>query len=203
MAKKPARVVPSAQQFKARNTMLERREQAGLQGRVIADLSTDELLELSATWLSKGMEGVQRDYGLTDGEAMALAKNPNWVALITVACNAQRAGSVHRMLQTVYRVMDSIDNKLASGAASLEDLRHLLDTVSAQIALLGGIEKNVNLNVNNQQQSALADAFNGNTAKSNPIETLNSDELGKLQALQRQLVALDRAGVKLDKPASA
>lgn len=202
MAKKPMRVKPTG--FTPRNPLLERRESAGLEGKVIADLPQDDLLELTSTWLAHGMEGVQREYGLTDGEAMSLAKNPGWVALITVACNAQRAGAVHRMLQTIHRVMDAIDNKLASGEVTLEGLQDTLDGLSKQIALLGGLQQNQNVNVNvSQQASAMANEFNQASAKQqNPMETLGSDELGKLQALQRQLTALTHAGVDLGaKPA--
>lgn len=200
MAKKPARVKPKG--FLPRNPLRERREAAGLEGKVIADLPQDDLLELTSTWLAHGMEGVQREYGLTDGEAMALAKNPGWVALITVACNAQRAGAVHRMLQTIHRVMDAIDNKLAAGDVTLEGLQDTLDGLSKQIALLGGLHQNVNVNVS-QQTSVMANEFNqASTKQQNPMETLGSDELGKLQALQRQLTALTHAGVDLGaKPA--
>jgi hypothetical protein len=197
-SKRPARV--KAEGLQVRNPLTERREVAGLQGRMLSDLTQAELFELTATWLSKGMDGVQQAYGLTDGECMALARNPEWVATVTIACNAQRAGVVHRLLQTAHKTVQAIENKIAEGNVPLIELQSLLEMVAEKVALLGGMQTG---QAQPQGESTFARQFNTTLAEKNPVSTLTSEELGKLQQLQKQLTALSQAGVNLDKPQAA
>lgn len=178
-------------QFKPRNTYVERRDASGLGDRLISELPPEALFEITATWLTGGVKDVQQKYGLTDGELMQLAKDPQWVALISRACNAQRASVVHRMLQTMHASLDAAETLLAAGKCNIGEVMDIMDKLGDQISKLGGIEQKVAVTHN-------LEAFNAPAAPAVP--TLTSDELGKLQTLDNQLKALAGAGVRLGTP---
>lgn len=172
----------------------DRREHVGMNGRALSDLPLADLRELVAIQLSEGMDGVVNRYGLTRGEWLTLASDPSWQMTMVHAAQALRTSAVTRFLMVLPKIAAALEAKIADPQVSVQSLLDISDQVTSLLVKIGGIEQKLAVSLTPQPNGQFIGEGGHALA---PVQALDGEELRKLQQLDRELSALDLAGVSL------
>lgn len=181
MAKRPRGSTTRPVQENLKQFNLETREAVGLSGRLLRDLSQDELQELAATYLFEGYDALRTKYALSRGEVLALLSMPGWVQMVKTAAVSVRASVVLRTMHAMPALTDILVAK-ASQSPTVQDSIEALRTVKETFLEVGGM---------------------GQPATHNPQaepSALAQDEQASLQQLQQHLTALADAKLISETP---
>lgn len=159
----------------------EVREAVGLQDRLLKDLNHEELVELAATYLYEGYDGLRTKYGLTRGEVLTLLSTPSWFQIVKQAASAMRAGVLTQAMVALPRLTKILEEK-AGQSPAVTDAVEAIRVVKEVFMEVGGIA-----------QVAVKEGM---------IEPalLAQDELTSLQRLKDHMNSLVDAGVVLETP---
>lgn len=164
----------------------EQREAVGLSGRLLKDLSNEELHELCATYLFDGYDGLKDKYGLSRGEVLSLLSNPQWLQIARSVASNMRANAVTRTLVAMPRLFSNLEAKVAKSPL-------VEDTINAI-----RLTKEIFLEVSGQGPTTLVGAHTGAVQPAH----LAQDEQAALSELRTHLAALSDAKMISETPIS-
>lgn len=163
----------------------EVREASGFEGRAIADLKPQDLVELAATYATGGMDGVQATYGLSRGEVALLCADTQFQTILTIVAQAQRLQAVTHLSFSVPRLVAMVEHKLREEGTTVSDAIEALRAVKDCVIEIGQVEQRVNVTHNHRSENGKGER---------QTNTYSDSEVAKLGELQRQLNAMSLAG---------